>query len=1765
VAITCDSGTIDVIDATYGRRHGPEVCDHPATSNQECHADESVSIVSDACQGETSCEVQATNGVFGDPCGGTFKYLTVNYKCSGGDSAGGMSPIWASTHPADDFTEYTGAFEAVTDTHTLRLENDSPGGDKSVFVDAIRVNAQVEGSDGDGDGDATDGFGVANGDFEADDTGVAYVYATPTSWDGGGVICKNGNGPWGGLDSGSGAYYMSIQGAGNFLAQTLSGLVPGTMYEVTFVGAHRPGYGEDEALKVSFDDQTIWETGHPGDDFTAYAAAFTAGSDSGVLQFLNDSPPNDRSVFIDNVVLQEVTLGDPIDVANGDFEEDGLPDDYKYQNPIGWPDSTGGIVQCKNGNGPWGGLDSGSGGYFISVQGAGAKLTQTLSGLMVGGTYGVSFMAAHRPGYGDDETLRLIVDGTDAWSTSHPADDFTPYTGIFTAAATEAVLTFENDSPAGDKSVFVDAVTVVRLTNVVKAPAPGVLVNGDFEQTDQTEDYKYTMPYGWNGDGGIVICKNGNAPWGGLDSGSGGYFVSVQGAGAYIEQKVCGLSEDGASYKFSFLAAHRPGYGDDEALAVTVNTDIVWETGHPGDDFTKYDVIFTSSNVRTSDPSHPHPAGCAMIRIENDSPGGDKSVFVDQVQIGEIVPAGTVTVANADFEEDALDDGYKYQNPIGWPDSTGGIVQVQNSNGPWGGLDSGSGGYFVSIQGAGAALQQTVGGLTVGNWYMLSWLCADRPGYGDDELMKLFADGTEIWESTHPFVHANGLWSAYSAAFMATSTEAVIRWENDSPDGDKSVFIDKVIMVGIDAPGGIGVAINNGDFEMDAIEGYVYVLPKMWSGGGGTVIVENGNGPWGGLSSGSGEYFMSIQGNGAFLEQEVSGLTAGADYSVTFMAANRPGMGDDETLVLMVDGTEVWATSHPPDEFTSFTGVFTAAGETATIRLENDSPAGDKSVFVDAVVLAEAASGGAVDVLNYDFEADDNVDGFDYREPQDWNGEGGTVVVKSPPSAPNGPWGAGDQTAQGAPSGAYFVSIQGAGSYLEQTLSGLTAGAAYTVKFYCTHRRDAEGLNWGGAAEELQVLVDGVEIWESAHPPDEFEDQTVMFTATSDTATIRLLNNSPDGDNSVFVDYIRVNGVVKAGASIPVSNPSFEADTNVDGFDYRLPQDWDGEGGTVVVKSPPSAPNGPWGAGDQTAQGAPEGSYFVSIQGAGANLKQTLRVTAGSSYTVKFYCTHRRDAEGLNWGGSAEELQVMIDGVEVWESSHPPDEFQEQIAQFTATGSTAELQFLNSSPDGDNSVFVDFVRVNAIDGGVAIEFANGDFEADTIDGYVYVLPTDWDGGGGTVIVQNGNGPWGGLDSGSGGYFMSVQSSGAFLQQEVPGLTAGGTYAISFLTAKRPNDAGDDETLKVLVDGAVIWEGVSPPDAFEETTAVFKASGASAVIRVENDSPAGDKSIFVDRFKMKTVEVGADVPVANSGFDEDEVDGYVYVLPAGWGGDGGTVIVNNGNGPWGGLSSGKGTNFMSIQGSGAFLEQELSGLTAGTVYNVKFWGAHRPGYGDDETLVVKIDGTSIWATTHPGDDFTLYSAAFRASGDVGTVRFENDSPGGDKSVFIDAVSVTAMTVPRTGLENGDFEADAIDGYVYVLPSSWDGGGGTVIVQNGNGPWGGLDSGAGGFFMSIQNAGAYLEQSVSGLTPGAAYTLAFLAANRPGSGDDESLVVKVDGDVVWGGETHPADTFTGYTASFTAAGDTVVIRFENDSPAGDRSVFVDGVTIVNDLGR
>ncbi|WP_411016656.1 hypothetical protein, partial [Salmonella sp. s51944] len=84
--ISCYQGSyIDVLYAGYGRDRGPYVCPSPSIHlTSGCESSTSLSKVWNACQGRSYCSIYANNGVFGDPCFGTYKFLRVEYKCRRG-------------------------------------------------------------------------------------------------------------------------------------------------------------------------------------------------------------------------------------------------------------------------------------------------------------------------------------------------------------------------------------------------------------------------------------------------------------------------------------------------------------------------------------------------------------------------------------------------------------------------------------------------------------------------------------------------------------------------------------------------------------------------------------------------------------------------------------------------------------------------------------------------------------------------------------------------------------------------------------------------------------------------------------------------------------------------------------------------------------------------------------------------------------------------------------------------------------------------------------------------------------------------------------------------------------------------------------------------------------------------------------------------------------------------------------------------------------------------------------------------------------------------------------------------------------------------------------------------------------------------------------------------------------------------------------------------------------------------------------------------
>ncbi|XP_066287702.1 uncharacterized protein [Branchiostoma lanceolatum] len=86
----------------YGRiRQDAPPC--ASSPNTDCRGSTSLARVTEECGGKSSCTVQASNSVFGDPCGGTEKYLDVLYECREPDLAAAVG-IWPLNrqHEAND-------------------------------------------------------------------------------------------------------------------------------------------------------------------------------------------------------------------------------------------------------------------------------------------------------------------------------------------------------------------------------------------------------------------------------------------------------------------------------------------------------------------------------------------------------------------------------------------------------------------------------------------------------------------------------------------------------------------------------------------------------------------------------------------------------------------------------------------------------------------------------------------------------------------------------------------------------------------------------------------------------------------------------------------------------------------------------------------------------------------------------------------------------------------------------------------------------------------------------------------------------------------------------------------------------------------------------------------------------------------------------------------------------------------------------------------------------------------------------------------------------------------------------------------------------------------------------------------------------------------------------------------------------------------------------------------------------------------------------
>lgn len=338
-----------------------------------------------------------------------------------------------------------------------------------------------------------------------------------------------------------------------------------------------------------------------------------------------------------------------------------------------------------------------------------------------------------------------------------------------------------------------------------------------------------------------------------------------------------------------------------------------------------------------------------------------------------------------------------------------------------------------------------------------------------------------------------------------------------APGSDKRCFYTKTIPNEVPV-----VTIFNTDFEKPAITSTkVGPFTNGWTFDSRAGIQHNGS-VFGAPNAPSGEqtaYLKTDGGVNGTISQQLN-FPAGT-YKLSFQAATRSGYGV-QTFDVYVDSQKIGSFAPSSSSFTTLTtNAFTVTGGKHTLKFAATSTTGDHTAFLDSMVIrsdsgtTEPEPPATTGLKNTGFEAptiastsssktkvgpftSDWV--FDSRAGLQANGS----VFAPAANAPEG-----TQTA-------YLKTDGGVNGSIQQQ-ANLAAGT-YTLSF-----KGAKRTNLGGT-QTFDVYVDNNKVGTFAPNTGTYATYTTnAFTVTAGNHTIRFAATSTTGDNTAFIDDVKLN------------------------------------------------------------------------------------------------------------------------------------------------------------------------------------------------------------------------------------------------------------------------------------------------------------------------------------------------------------------------------------------------------------------------------------------------------------------------------------------------------------------------------------------------------------------------------------------------------------------------------------------------------------------
>lgn len=313
-------------------------------------------------------------------------------------------------------------------------------------------------------------------------------------------------------------------------------------------------------------------------------------------------------------------------------------------------------------------------------------------------------------------------------------------------------------------------------------------------------------------------------------------------------------------------------------------------------------------------------------------------------------------VRNPSFEAN-FHSAFPGYGPINaWSSEGPGNTGINNASGPF--HDNGRipDRAQVALLQVDKTLRQTIVGLTPGRRYWLQFYYNTRNCCGGTIDLTVRWDGADLANlpAITPVGGANPYYF-HHVTFTPAGASGVLEFSTTSA-GDATVLLDGVSIVQRDAD---QILIVNPSFEASGIVAFPgYIQPNSiagWSaGGGGRGVNVSGVGPFADNGVNPDQDSVAfLQGQGTFISQNIAGLIAGQNYTLTF-AANARGGNLPRLRVSFADAVLLEEDISPVGGSNPYLLkhlVFTAAGTEGVLRFEQTA-AGDNTVVLDDVKLA---------------------------------------------------------------------------------------------------------------------------------------------------------------------------------------------------------------------------------------------------------------------------------------------------------------------------------------------------------------------------------------------------------------------------------------------------------------------------------------------------------------------------------------------------------------------------------------------------------------------------------------------------------------------------------------------------------------------------------------------------------------------------------------------------------------------------------------------